>query len=647
MKGGIKIGLFSEFPSGRPTPFTAIHKGVEYPGEVILTESWQPELGEITGDVHFRIVILSRHQGVPRELIRERRIALLAPSLTLRERGEGYHTGADLEIKGDAESYAAGSILTYGVSIDPGEVFSTTESDRILTSIATILLANARPSPPIDSSLLGRAVRYSDAGDIFKGFFVNPDDPWAKMALDDIAPALGLSRPRDPRKLDISSCPVFDIIGRRLDEVGGIAVPKLYRELSEEFALTWPLITLYLLCFVYWQIPAVEVSLNPSRKLFLRTGESLIGGRLTSSLVPYLWWGSGMEGAFERLYYSTEHPWNSILPYASLICPDLRPVEEGEELDEQERLLIQGLEGLKRAISQNRATLDLLRQRLGESPDRGALSGLERLSRIARAKGYQDFFSSAREEYPLVKALADDLSLLQCLSRITEFSPEVVEVKSYLDRVTLRKGDEELEMDRISILEGINLQNLIASPHLWPSMKALFDWFRSRYSSAYLTHHQDYHQKIAALRDVLEASRPEVEALRRLNSIAELGGPLGEKLFDDYEELLRKVVSCPLRETGEVSVDLEPTCASCGLELREEPPVKEVERFLKGLEGALRKQQRRLSSEAIRQILAQSGNERVDQFIKIVQTSDLSPLVNVMDEEMVGFLRTFLTEGKR
>jgi len=151
---------------------------------------------------------------------------------------------------------------------------------------------------------------------------------------------------------------------------------------------------------------------------------------------------------------------------------------------------------------------------------------------------------------------------------------------------------------------------------------------------------------MAALHDVLEASEPEVNALRRLNSLLELGGPLGERLFDDYERLLGEIAPCPLRATGEVSVELEPTCSSCRLVLAQKPPVEEVERFLKQLERALRQQQRRLSSEAIRQIIAQSGGERVDQFIKIIQASDLSPLVNVMDDEMVDFLRRLLVEAR-
>lgn len=91
-------------------------------------------------------------------------------------------------------------------------------------------------------------------------------------------------------------------------------------------------------------------------------------------------------------------------------------------------------------------------------------------------------------------------------------------------------------------------------------------------------------------------------------------------------------------------MDEQPTCSHCGLLLTADPPQREVERFLHQLKQALKEQHRRLSSEAIGRILAQSGERRIDQFIKVVQTSDLSSLANVLDDELVEFLRQLLRE---
>jgi hypothetical protein len=41
-------------------------------------------------------------------------------------------------------------------------------------------------------------------------------------------------------------------------------------------------------------------------------------------------------------------------------------------------------------------------------------------------------------------------------------------------------------------------------------------------------------------------------------------------------------------------------------------------------------------------ILSQSHQPRIEQFIKVVQTSDLSSLANILDDELVSFLRQLL-----
>src|SRR3990170_8486139 len=99
-------------------------------------------------------------------------------------------------------------------------------------------------------------------------------------------------------------------------------------------------------------------------------------------------------------------------------------------------------------------------------------------------------------------------------------------------------------MDRVSLLEQFNLGNLVAAPHLWPSIKALFDWFKSRYRAIYHEHHHNYYQELGKLQARLIEARPQLEALEKLNSIAELGEPLGGGLAEDFEHLLARVKPC-------------------------------------------------------------------------------------------------------
>lgn len=341
-----------------------------------------------------------------------------------------------------------------------------------------------------------------------------------------------------------------------------------------------------------------------------------------------------------------EPSWNAVLPYARLLGVELEGSPDTQQITEQERTLAGKLEVLGRNIEHVKGGLERLSTALGTPPVRGMTETLERLSRLAQARDHAHFHSIALEEDMTPDSLAQDLSLYQRLQQLVELSAEVMAARTYIDGAVLRESDQELAMDRMSIQGQISLQNLLPNPSLWSRVRALFDWFKSRYRILYQAHHRHYHQEMASLRLVLEESELEVDALRRLNSIPELGESLGEESLDEYHRLLAKVKPCSAVDVEKDALDTLPECPSCGLLLTSEPPTGEVDQFLNQLRQALQEQFRRLSSEAIHQILAQSGEERIDQFIKVIQTSDLSSLVNVVDDELVNFLRYLLSESE-
>ncbi len=323
---------------------------------------------------------------------------------------------------------------------------------------------------------------------------------------------------------------------------------------------------------------------------------------------------------------------------------DVRTVRKQIEIERQERVLTGELENLAGTVEHIEENLRLLEVRLEGAVEGEVWDGLGRLARVVRTKGHLDYYDAAQRECASPQALAEDITLCRRLSSLSEVTPEVLAVKSYLDRVTLRENEGELAMDRVSLHEQLKLENLLANPHVWPSVEALFDWFKSRYRAVYLAHHQDYYRETSSHRLSLENAKPGLEALRRLNSITELGAPLGQELAGEYKYLLSKTRPCP-EKGSEVLPELEPVCSTCSLSLTDEPPRDEMERFLAGLRRALEQQHRRLSAQAIRQILAQSEDSRIDQFIKVIQTSDLSSLANVMDDELVEFLCYLLAEA--
>lgn len=634
--------LFNGLKVGQPKRWKAVYRGIEYPGEVLVTDSWRPELGQITErDVHFRIVFLTKHQ--PLAEIADRRIACCIPSKTIKEERGIYQAGGKAEefLQEQAALYAGGRVLTKeSLAISARDVFSASSQEKGGRMIATALLSHAYSSLPIPT--LEKTLSATDVGRVFDGFFGRGDNPEARNALALFAVALGLARPENPYKFAPEDCPLFPVLAERLEQGGGkLPIPELYHELASGYGLTWPLITLYLLCFVYHRRPEVELMLRPEHFVFLRSGERPPGARLTGEAVPQIWWSSGMEDAFDSLCCIGELPWNAIFPYAGLLCQQLRPVANIEEVAAQEALLLRRLGELRINIPRVEESLDLLSAKLG-MPPQASLTALRRLSHIAQSEDSLDFYALVQKNYSSPDALADDILQYQRLLTLCDIAHDVTAVKSYLDCVILRDSDTELAMDRTTIVEQLSMSSLLPNIHLWASVKALYEWFQSRYQAIYAAHHRDYHNEMASLRLVLDDSKPEVDALRRLNSITELGEPVAKELVAQYDPLLARTSPCA---TTQVSLELEPTCSHCKLALTDEPPHKEVERFIHQLRQALKKQQRRLGSEAVRQILAQSGQRRIDRFIKVVQASELSPLVNLLDDELVDFLRQLLQEA--
>ena len=218
------------------------------------------------------------------------------------------------------------------------------------------------------------------------------------------------------------------------------------------------------------------------------------------------------------------------------------------------------------------------------------------------------------------------------------FLPKAERARRYLEGMELPDG--EMALDRASLLEQLSPDYLLKNPHLWESIEALYTWLRSQYTPLYRQHHRAYHQEISSMRGRLEEKKSWVAALDRLNSLSALGEALGPGLAGEYESLMGRLRPCPVQE---VPMEEEPSCPSCRLGLTASPPREEVEAFLLALQKALQAQLRRLSRRAIGRIMGQERT-RLEKFIQAVQVSDLSGFAELLDEELLGFVRELLKE---
>ena len=242
--------------------------------------------------------------------------------------------------------------------------------------------------------------------------------------------------------------------------------------------------------------------------------------------------------------------------------------------------------------------------------------------------------------------MGEDVFLCRALVERPREARELIHLRTFLAEAVVPDSRSELAMDRGVAQEQLSFAVLVAEGHRWSGVRAAVDRFRSAYRKSYLEHHRQYWREALRLHSQLMDFASKTYALRRLNTLTELGPPMGEEVIARYEELPGRIGSCALALRQELELSQEARCPACGIALGEEPPWQEAEEVQHLLEKALSQQLQRLSSKAVRRVLVQSGEARLQEFLQVVQASQTQSLAHVLDDELLGFLRRFLVEAR-
>jgi len=302
------------------------------------------------------------------------------------------------------------------------------------------------------------------------------------------------------------------------------------------------------------------------------------------------------------------------------------------------------LPALEQALPKAREKASQFQDLLAEMPRMA--SALESLASLSEATTTAAFAEAACRLYCSASDLAEDIYLCRALAENPDDASKTAYMRCYLMDAVVSESEPELAIDRTLALEELSFATLVAEPHRWAAMRATFERFRQRYQSAYLKHHHQYCETLLTVHAQLLDLVPHAQALRRLNTLRELGPPLGEKALAEYEDIPRRVSPCTLCPSLERELAELPRCPVCSTSMNDEPPWEDVQRVRHRLERALNQQLQRLSSKAVSQILATSGEARVEQFVQLVQASQARSLADVLDDDLLGFLRRLLAEAR-
>jgi hypothetical protein len=264
-----------------------------------------------------------------------------------------------------------------------------------------------------------------------------------------------------------------------------------------------------------------------------------------------------------------------------------------------------------------------------------AAEAIERLRRIAAGE-------EPEQIAPSPAALAEDVAFIRCLTERPDEALELATMRRYVEAAHPGRATGELASDCALTREQLSFIAVLDQPHQLDHMRATFEMFRARYAKAYLAHHSVHWEATVRLREALDGAAPHARALERLNTLRALGRPLGRPALEAYHALSSRRASCDEPRLEEALLRA-PACPACGLSLDEAARGREVEEALRRLHDALARQQARLASEAVRRILARGG-ARLEQFLQVVQASDLTGLAQVLDDELLAFLAELLAE---
>lgn len=669
-----------QFPLNEPQPFAQEWHGILYLGEIIRADSWSSEWGEpLTGDTYFRVVLLTSPHSSATPQIEDRRIAVCLPSssdyrqrdqivdeiATIRETQALYltqrdseadlirrtleHRRADLEgeiMSQEVGRYTAGTVLTGPESSDvPEGLFAGTDPVSWFASIAAWLLAEAYPNVPLDSDALPRAVTPNDAGGLFTDIFYRGRRPHDETfnCLAELGVGLGLSLADKPEVSDITKCRVLQLIRDKLAQTPQPAPwSDLHHYLAHQVGLTGPLASLYLLIYLHQSYPELEVRLSDNHQLSLTNGRSLHGNRLTADLLPHLIWDPRIAELANTIGPATEPSWNDSLNYLVIISPGLKPVSSEESPSSPEQQLLRDVETIAQIVSRGKDLLVSFGQ-VSEGGHQAAQDISESLERLSRISG-DDFRSlpeSVRNTYADFGLLEEDLAQARKLAQLADSVQAIQDIWKYLDGAPVPPELAELSIERQALAAAIAPDSLLSFSRTWPALTQQVADFKEHYAVAYRSHHQELNLSLTAYWRDLAAARLKLRALELLNRVPDLGQPTGTGLEQTLSRLDTSLSPCHVSTRG---IDLveSPSCSNCGLTLGQSVDTSALTRLMAEIDAALGEKNRTLSNLLVDKIMQGQVDQRLEDFLKIVQASDLSALSNTISEELVSFIRRVL-----
>jgi hypothetical protein len=272
-----------------------------------------------------------------------------------------------------------------------------------------------------------------------------------------------------------------------------------------------------------------------------------------------------------------------------------------------------------------------------------AEAAITNVMQLTSTAGRQELLACAKRLYLNKQSLMEDIYLLRCLQQKPDEASELLAMRRFLSRAPVPAEWGEMPADRRLLTDELTFVALATEPLRFPLARAALERFRRRYVSAYRENHARHWAEMARIHAALIEEHAHADALRRINTLAELGPPMGTAALAAFEDLLAETAGCPSGTNVEEAAGVEGDCPACRLTLDQSPPTQRAQQVIARIERACDKQVTRLSSHIVHLIIRGRGDARLQQLLTMLQASQLSNLRDIMDDEVLSYLRAALS----
>jgi hypothetical protein len=241
------------------------------------------------------------------------------------------------------------------------------------------------------------------------------------------------------------------------------------------------------------------------------------------------------------------------------------------------------------------------------------------------------------------RQLEADVAALHQMAELGRSTEDILRAQEYLEGATIPADRfPDLSIDREALQAALAPASLVESRgRNWSALVQDISRFKSRYATAYRLNHEDVHNRLPSYRRDLDSAQRKLAALELLNTLPELGELSGAAMAKPLAELDQGPPSCSV-PAGELQLEGVPWCDSCRLSLERSLPRAQLARLLTTIDIHLGRKNGRLSKLLVDRLLQGQEDVRLDDFLKIVQASDLSALSNTLTPELLTFVRQML-----